>query len=668
MSGIKDSERIDSLRERLYERGTPVKTRTEHRLSDEATVVPRQWGTPKSDVIKTTVQNQVTPAPSVQSDVQAVRPNTPTITSQSPVLDTNASMGHSRKRRAYRFKMVAIGVIFFIVAVMASSIIMTFGNKGISGENITLAVTGPFTIGGGETMPVQVGLTNSNAVAIESATLIVEYPRGTLSANDERKELFSERLPLDAIAAGETINVPLRAIVFGEENEEETIKVSVEYRVSGSNALFYKEADPLRFKISSSPVVMTVDSLKKVSAGQETDVTVTIKSNAQNTLTDVLVTAEYPLGFSFSTAEPAPTSGQNLWKISELRPEESVVIKIRGVIVGNISDEYAINFAIGVPNERDGRTLVSVFSTAQVDFEVEDPFLDIQIEVGGVVNDTVVVKPEERSSVGVEVTNTLQDTIYDAVVEVLLSGNAISDLEIGPPSGFYDSTSRKIVWDISSSPELEMLEPGDMVRLTFAIAPSGSIAQAPEIDIKVNVRANRISESNVTEVLTGTADSVMKVASEPVLDGFVTHGNGVFSDIGPVPPVAEQKTSYSVSFAVQNGTNDISGTTVTATLPSYVTWTGETSGSGTFTYNEAKRLVTWNVGKVDTQNNVFGSFQVTLVPSKSQIGTSPVLVGEQFLRADDLFTGTVVRDSHAEITTEMSTEVGYQKGNGKVVE
>ncbi len=680
MSGIKDSERMDALRQRLYERDTPVKTRTEHQLSDETVAVPRSWGTDRAETDTSNRPRTAMPvdgSPMMQqpaakkpapSPAQTSAPTPTPARTESPYTSSTTPMGSTRKRKGYRLKMVAIGVIFFIVAILSSITIMTFGNRGISGENIALSVSGPFTIGGGETMPIQVGLTNNNTVSIESATLVVEYPRGTLAANDERKELFSERLPLDSIAAGETINVPLRAIVFGEENEEEEIKVSVEYRIANSNALFFKEADALRFKISSSPVVLTVDALKKVSAGQETDVTVTVTSNAQNTLSDVLVTAEYPIGFSYTTADPLPTSGQNQWHIDSLEPGQSTTFKIKGMIVGNTSDEYAINFAIGVPNERDGHTLAAVFSTAQINFEVEDPFLGIVLEVAGVTGGTAVVKPEERSSVSVEITNSLKDTIYDVVAEVQLSGNAISDLEVGPPSGFYDSANRKIVWDISSSPDLEKLEPGQTARLTFAIAPSGDVSKAPEINIKVNVQANRISESNVTEVLTGTAAGTMKVASEPVLDGFATHNSGVFSDTGAIPPVAEEKTSYSISWAVQNGTNDISGTTVTATLPSYVTWEDKTSGSGTFTYNEAKRLVTWTVGKVDAQSSVFGSFQVSIVPSKSQVGTAPTLVGEQYMRADDLFTGTVVRDDHAVITTEMSTEVGYNKGNGKVVE
>ena len=181
---------------------------------------------------------------------------------------------------------------------------------------------------------MQIGITNGNAVPIESATLIVEYPSGTQSATEKGKELFSERLSLETIKQGETVNIPIKAIVFGEENEEKTINVSVEYRVQGSNATFFKEAEPLHFKISSSPVVVRADVLKKISSGQETDIKLTVVSNSRNALSQVLVKAEYPTGFDFTKSSPAPSHSQNVWLIENLEPEKEAEIIITGVVVG----------------------------------------------------------------------------------------------------------------------------------------------------------------------------------------------------------------------------------------------------------------------------------------------------------------------------------------------
>lgn len=664
MSGIKDQDRIEALRKRLYERGRAAEPTAKHALSDTKHDVARSWtAIPKQniDAVKKVVQK-----PMQQRQVQP--PVATPVHAPTQTITQDISMAPKKKKRGYRLKLLLAGFAFFILAVSVSSAILFMGKPTISGENITVSVTAPFTIGGGEVLPVQIGITNDNTVPIESATLIVEYPVGTQSANDDRNELFSERLTLDTITSGQTVNVPLRAIVFGEENDEKEIRVSIEYRVGGSNATFFKEADPLRFKINSSPIIVRADALKKVSSGQETDIKLTVTSNAQNALSEVLVKAEYPLGFDFTKSSPEPSSAQNTWIITDLEPEESKTIIITGVVIGKETDEHAINFTIGVPNERDPSSLASVFATAQTQFEIEQPFLDLRLEIAGVINAEVVIEPGQQSGASIDILNTLDETLYDIEVEVQLGGNALSDLDVGPPDGFYDSLNNKIIWDASNAPDLRELHPGRKTRLSFGIEPSSATKETPQITLNVNVKARRVSESRVAEVLLGTAQSVIKVASQPEVRADVGYNSGLFSDRGPVPPKAEQKTTYSVSFMAENGTNNISNTEVTSSLPPYVKWLGNTSGAGSMTYDPVRKTITWNAGSVEANAAAFGSFQVELLPSKTQIDTTPVLVNEQRLKATDLFTGTVVRAVNPAITTEMSTETGQPKENGRVVE
>ena len=649
MSGIKEQDRIEALRKRLYERGTPSVTKVSHKLTSTTPIEKekQQWKSPPTPIKKSTPVEQPDNQPSKETYIPMISP---------------------AKRNTYRLRLLLAGILFFVVSVGLSSMFLMFGNNNISAENITISVTGPFTIGGGAVLPLQVGITNDNTVDIESATLIVEYPRGTLSAGEDKQELNTEHLALDTISSGETVNIPLRSTVFGEENDEKIIKVSIEYRVQGSNATFFKEADVLRFKISSSPVIIKVAGLKKVSSGQETEIELEVTSNAPTTLSEVLVKAEYPIGFDFTSSNPKPTGSQNIWLIKNLEPEETKKITITGIVVGKETDEYAINFSVGVPSERSQQTLASVFATTQTEFEIEEPFLNIALEVGGVINGEVVVEAGQRAGAQIEIENTLNDTLYDLEVEVLLDGNALSDLNVGPPNGFYDSLNNKIIWDVSNAPDLAELHPGKKLRLSFALEPSGDVLCTPAIKLTVNVRARRVSETEVSETLLGTAQSVMKVASSPDIRTDVGFNSGAFSDSGLVPPVAEKSTSYTVSFMVKNGSNDITQTAVTATLPTYVTWENQTTGAGDISYDSVKRTVTWNVGSVDANAAAFASFQIDIVPSKSQIGTTPTLVSEQRLRANDRFTGTVVRDVSPAVTTEMSPEGGHSKGNGRVQE
>jgi hypothetical protein len=86
-----------------------------------------------------------------------------------------------------------------------------------------------------------VSVGNQNTIPIESVSLIIEYPDGTHSAEDITKELGVVRQSLNTIDSGEMVNVPLKVRVFGEENEEKQISVSIDYRIQGSGATLQKE-------------------------------------------------------------------------------------------------------------------------------------------------------------------------------------------------------------------------------------------------------------------------------------------------------------------------------------------------------------------------------------------------------------------------------------------
>lgn len=644
MSGIKDQEKLEDVRKRLYERGAPSVLSQKHALQDTKEEVATTW------------QEVVKPVLPVLKVIE-----------QAPIISqsTDVPMSLQKRKKGYRMKILLAGVGFFVLAIVISSLFLLFGRGGISGENITISATGPFTIGGGEELQIQVGVTNDNSVAIESATLIVEYPNGTQSSTEEGKDLFTERLPLETINQGETINVPMRAVVFGEENEEKIVKVSIEYRVQGSNATFFKEAEPLRFKISSSPIVVRADTLKKISSGQETEVTLSVVSNSPTPLSQVLVKAEYPTGFDFSKSSPSPTHSQNMWLIENLEPEKEVKIVIKGVVVGKETDKYAINFTVGVPNERDLQSLASVFATAKTEFEIEQPFLDISMEIDSLSENTVTTEPGKRSNVIIEMNNTLEDTLYDLSVEVKLSGNAFSIFEVGPSSGYFDTSKGTITWDVSNTPILSQITPGETERLSFSVEASGGVS-TPQINIGVNAKARRVSESQVSEQLIGTASRVIKVVSVPNIIGVANHNSGIFKDVGPVPPVVDKATTYTLSLVVQNGSNDITDTIVTASLPAYVSWLNVVDGAGKIAYNPTTRSIEWDAGDVEANAEVYTSFQVSLLPRALQVGTTPTLLSEQRIKALDRFTNTVVRDSSPAITTKLPSESGDNEASGRV--
>ncbi len=650
MSGFKDSDNIENLRDRLYQRGTPGVGSIRHRLTADAKDVPTDWHTSSSvEAIPTTSLEDMVPD------------------TYEPVLQAAIPTMKKNKKHGYRIKLALLGVAFFGVAMIVSSLFMLFGSNSISGDNISIAVTVPFTVSGGDILPIQVGLTNQNSVPMEAATLIIEYPAGTKSDDENARDLFTERISLDTIEPGQTVNMPLRARVFGEENTEKTLKASVEYRVEGSSARFFKEAEPQTFVISSAPVSVRVDGLQRVSSGQETSLTLTVTSNSQSPLSEVLVKAEYPNGFDFERSSPEPDSGRNAWIITDIAPQSSHTITVTGTVTGQDNDTHVLKFSAGTPSERDKNNFAAIFANAETSFQIEQAFIDIGVDIDGSSDRVLSVAPNVSASGQITINNTLSNSIYDVRVVVKASGSAYANgVLTGGSGGFFDSTTNTLTWDQSTRSQLAQMRPNATNNISFTVRPLRTVAAEPYVDVKVDVYARRVSESNVAEELLGSVERTVRVSGLADLQSSASHDAVSGSHEGPIPPEADTPTTYTLSYRIESSTSGLSNARVLAPLPLYVTWLDETTGDGRFEYNQTNRTLIWDVGSVAANSDAAASFEVSLLPSTSQIGTTPTLLGRQTLTATDSFTGGAVNASGEVVTTELASEVGFPSGNGRV--
>ena len=605
MSDIRDQRELDELRKRLYARG-PVSSGVErHELTDTPVDVSADWDLPEED-------------------------------------HTVAEHPH----RYRKFVLIASVVIFTLVAA-ASAAYFYFGNNRISGENITFNIAGNNNISGGETVSFQIGVTNQNSVAIEGASLIVKYPEGTRSVTEPVKNLYEERIDVGMLGPGEAKNIQLQVAVYGKENQQSQIKATLEYRIVGSDSVFYKDAEPFNVQIISSPIILQVDSVRRVSAGQPVQITVKVKSNTNKVLKDVLITSRYPSGFTYKTAVPEPLYNQNVWKIDELKPEETETIIINGTIVGLTNEGLVVDFTAGAALTDNEFIVGSLLSEARAEFVLEQPFIAVDIDIAGDRDKSVVLDEDKSSVVQVAIKNTLKEPVYDMVVEVIPSGNALRADSIQSRQGFYDSNKNLVRWDVSNTPEFVQVQPGQVRTLNFSIDPVLGQMTA-SFNIAVNVYAKRIAEPAAVQQLIGTVTAEARYASAASIEGILSHVNG------PLPPKPGQATRYQVKLVAAGGANNLRNAVVTTSLPTFVEWQNEFSGPGTVTFNPISRQLEWNIGDINSGTTKELLFALNFLPSTSQINTTPILVNNLNLSAVDRFTNTPVTTSVGGITSEIN--------------
>jgi hypothetical protein len=644
MSDIKSQHEIDEMRKRLYSRGFDTPHSERHSLAQQQSVdVARNWHVPAG-----------TPVPLPGSLDTAV----PAIVSTEETQVEAEEVTVEPPRRYRRFILIGTLIVAVLGAAVAGAF-WYFGQNNISGENINLNISGPANIGGSETMSVQIGVTNQNTVAVDSAVLVVKYPAGARSVTEPIKNLYEERIIVGTMNPGEAKNVPIQVAIYGKENESQQIDATLEYQITGSDGTFYKVSEPLRFQITSSPITMQVSSVRKVSAGQDVDVTLTIKSNSSKVQKDILVSAAYPNGFSYKTSKPDPIYNQNTWKIDELKPEQSVKIVIKGTVNGLINESFGIDFTAGA-SETDNQFIVgSLLAEARTEFMIESPFIDVNISIDGDVDGSAVLEQGRGAPVEISIKNTLDETVYDMVVEVVPSGNALSQSSISGGNGYYNSNTNSIRWEGSNAPEFEQVAPGATRTLNFAL--SGDNKNGPSsFDITVNVYARRVAEQSAQEQLIGSVKASAKYASQPVVTSQVNYMSG------PVPPKVGHTTTYLVALLVEAGPNDMTNTVVETSLPTYMNWLNDYSGSGSVEYNPVTKDIRWNVGNVDGNGKKELIFSVSILPSLSQVGITPILISGIDLQAVDRFTSLTLTAESGLQYIELSKEAGYEPGNGVV--
>jgi len=561
-------------------------------------------------------------------------------------------------------KKILIGsAAFFGIALVIASFVIFKGFNIFSADNVDIVISGPVSVAGGEEASFTVRITNNNDQQIEAANLFVVYPEGAYTAIDSGDPISRVKYELDSIAPNTTINEQVPVVLFGAENSEKEIKVSVEFRFSGSSATLEK-TETYVVTITSSPVDISLDILKEATANQELEITANIKSNAEGVLEDVLLVIEYPFGFTFIEASPQPLYGSDTWDIGDITPGEERSIKITGIIEGQHDEKKVFRLQIGKRNNGTGEAISTIYNSILEPVVVKRPFLALDVILNKESSPEYVGKEGRAIRGDIVWKSNLSTKILDAKVVVELSGAVLDKSKVSVPgNAFYQSFDNTILWDSKNTEEFKIVEPGQTGNLTFSISSlqlEGFIN--PEVSIVVNAEGNRISDTNVPEEIKASVSRVIKFESDLSVVPRVVYYVGPFTNTGPLTPRVEQETTYTIIWTATNSSNNISSGQVRTTLPPNVKWLGSSSPEGeNITYNDASGEVLWSLGEVasgvgETLPVREVAFQVVLLPSLSQKGALPRLTSQTIIIGEDTFTGTTLTETKKSLNTSLSTD------------
>lgn len=570
-----------------------------------------------------------------------------------------------------KFFFASLGV--FALALLYAGYSFLGGGNTVSNDNIDISIIGNTFTAGGEELALQIQIKNKNNSALDLVDLVVEYPNGS----DESMEGMTRlRESLGTIPAGSTRNELLKLVLFGQQGTSRQIRISLEYRVDGSNAIFVKEK-LYDVSISSTPINLTIDAPTKVSPNQPITLNIKTTLNSTKPAEKILLKMDYPPGFQFTKATPAPSFGNNVWNFGDLAPGATRDVSITGRML-DVSDgeEKTFHVSTGSQSGTDKTAIGVVFSNFTHTLSIERPFVEAELIVNGSAQREYAIDNDTPLHAEIRWQNNLSTKINNLELHAKLSGNAIDRRSIDVDSGRYESSTDTIIWDADSARELAEVDPGDSGRVSFSLKTlplyaEGNILRDPLVRIETSL-SGRAEDSDAN--ISNGDTKIVRVISDVNLDSKALYFSGPFKNTGPIPPQAEKETTYTIVWSVTNTSSVISRAKVSASLPPWIKFAGSTSPAGEdLTYNAGSKQVVWNIGSIPRGAGltVVGkevSFQVKLVPSLSQVGTTPLLLNAATLTGHDDFANVNVTATKAAINTRLSSDPSFPPTGDKVVE
>jgi len=548
-----------------------------------------------------------------------------------------------------------------------------------SDKNILITFETPVGITPGVPAELVIHIENQNRVGLEYANLSLLYPTGTRVGDNPNKDLNDEKKVLGNIAPGESVEYRTKAVFLGEENEEKNIRALLEYRFNGINSVFVKESDR-SVRMLAAPVNLLVNTLKEVNAGQQLDITISAVSNTVIPLRDVFVKVEYPQGFTFTDADPKPTFGNNVWRVGTLDPAGKFGVVIHGILAGEDTQQKVFHTSVGVGSDKTERDISTFYSKVISEIVVKRPFIGIGLAINGKPAGEATAMFGQRIEGVIQWQNNLSTRITNAQIEVKLHGVALDRTSVSAGSGgFYRSIDDTIFWDERGDAALSVLESGKSGEVRFSFSPLPSVTGNqilinPIITAEVTVRGKRLSDANVPEEIKTVMTQNVRISSEAQFVARGVYFSGPFVNSGPIPPKVEQETTYTIIWSIVNTSNNITGARVSGILPSYVKWYGSVSPSKEqLVFNKITNEVVWSPGDISAGTGIGKpprevAFQVVLLPSLSQVKTSPTLISNLLFTAIDSFTNLEISKEVKDVTTNLTTDPKAPLTSGDVVE
>ncbi len=517
----------------------------------------------------------------------------------------------------------------------------------VSASNIDMQANITPYIEGGELTPLSLTLRNRNTASLENGKITLLYKQGNGSQDEQEKR--QEKRDVGTLASGDVKTVDFNVSLYGSESETRDLTLKLEYGVVGSNAVFTKIITK-QVILKTPPISVAISGPDKVSIGQSGTYSFVVKNNSATTSIPSVLTLQFPSNFTIESSEPKSIPRSMSWSIATLPKGETQTVLVTGSFNGKQGDTNTIVAKVGGRGDSQSEIGI-VYSSFTMDVLLRASPLVLLANISNELGVSDVIKYGDKTRLVLSYTNGSQEPLEDLSIKISLSGDAILYNNVDPTTGYYDSIAKTITWNKATFPDFAVLPPSGQgtIQVVMPIVARGT--NSPVLKVAVTAVASSKSVDDVVATITKT----YAVSGSASLVASTQYKTSSFVNSGPIPPQPNQETTYTANLRV-SAQNAISNTKVSFTLPAYVTWRNVTS-DGRVTYDAKTRTVSWNIGRVDQGQSVMADIGVSVKPSQSHVGQSPVITSGIILNADEEASRIHLKSTLSPLTTVVKNEV-----------
>ena len=533
------------------------------------------------------------------------------------------------KRKKGKILFAAI-VLLFILAAASVAGFFVF-NKDFSSEKrevkVELNINTVEEMASGEQIEIEITYENKEDVAIKEGEITIHYPNGFYFQKAEPQANTSDNSwNIANVEAGAGGKITITGQLVGELDEEKEFTGFLTYKPINFNSNFQDTANKL-VKINDTIVDLETSLPELAFSGQEVEYEVKFVNTSSLPLPNVKVEIAYPSDFTLASADPSADLGSNVWKYTELNPDEEIIIKIKGAIKGKSNENKEFKFQLGL-EEPNG------FVNKQV--EKSNLILIVNPDINLTLEAPENVVPGEEVEYKIKIEN--------------ISDIAISDIELKLEFTEGLTEKKSVTLD-----KIDNLKAGQADESTKKIVVKKKIKQGlSELKAKLSVKTGKVEGREFT--FEQTAEAISKIKAEMQFSAQARYYDDDLTKLGngPVPPKVGETTMYQVWWEVKAKGGDLKDIDITTTLPDSADKAeGITRG---VEYNKDKKQIKWKIDELAKGETTQGVFTVYVTPVQSQVNKLLVLTKEAVANAVDVNTKENISLNIEKITSDLPND------------